>query len=80
MANDLADGQAGIRGRVDQPIADSLMRPLGKIMRTEFFDGVPQHVLPEEHEPVEAFSVDAAHESFSEGVQIGTSGRQPQVK
>jgi hypothetical protein len=78
VAQDLADGLTDILVRVDEAIADSLVRAFRMIMGAEILNCVAQHVLPEENHPVQTLLLDGPHEPFREGVQVGRPRRQSQ--
>jgi hypothetical protein len=57
-------------------VADPLVIPLRVIVAEVLGHGVPQGLLAEQDQPVEAFGLDRADESFGERVQVRGLPRQ----
>ena len=53
------------------------MSSLPTVVLDELGDHVPKMSLAERHDPIQTLAPDGQDESFSEGVQIGTSWREP---
>jgi len=67
---------ADLRPGVDQGVFEALVISLLVIMRHVFADRVVEVSLTEDHEPTQAFSLDRAHKSLGEGVQVGAARRK----
>ena len=56
--------------RLNQTVANALMRTLCRMVRLELVQRLEEGVLPYEDKSLQAFLLDGVHETFREGVEV----------
>jgi hypothetical protein len=75
-ADNLAVETADGRLRLDELVVEPLVVALGVVVRDEFRQAAPQHLLAKDNHPVETFLLHRANPPFREGIQVRRARRQ----
>ncbi len=67
----------GFSIRLDQGVADALVRSLRQIVRLELAQGLDEGLLPDEDKPLQAFALEGVDETLREGVEVRGMRRKP---